>query len=47
MTANNIRKKGAGLKDCIGSLPKDDKEYEKIMEELKLLYMKWTRKYIK
>ena len=36
---------GAGLKDCIGLLPKDDKEYEKITKELKPLYKKWTQKY--
>ena len=38
-------KTGAGLRDCIGLLPNDDKEYEKIMKELKPLYKKWTQKY--
>ena len=38
-------KTGAGLRDCSGLLSKDDKEYEKIMKELKPLYKKWTQKY--
>ena len=38
-------KTGAGLKECAGLLPKEDKEYEKIMKELKPLYKKWTQKY--
>jgi len=38
-------KTGAGLRDCVGLLPKDDKEYEKIMKELKPLYKKWTQRY--
>ncbi|MBI2650352.1 antitoxin VapB family protein [Candidatus Woesearchaeota archaeon] len=38
-------KTGAGLKDCIGLLPKEDKEYEEIMRELKPLYKKWTQRY--
>lgn len=38
-------KTGAGLMDCIGLLPKEDREYEKIMKELKPLYKKWTQRY--
>lgn len=38
-------KTGAGLRECAGLLPKEDKEYEKIMKELKPLYKKWTQKY--
>ena len=38
-------KTGAGLRDCLGLLHKDDKEYEKIMKELKPLYKKWTQRY--
>lgn len=38
-------KTGAGLRDCAGLLRKDDKEYEKIMKELKPLYKKWTQRY--
>lgn len=38
-------KTGAGLRDCLGLLPKDDKEYERIMKELKPLYNKWTQRY--
>ena len=38
-------KTGAGLKDCMGLLNKDDKEYEKIMKDLKPLYKKWTQRY--
>ena len=51
MTANNDLmdkskpKTGAGLRDCTGLLSKDDKEYEKIMRELKPLYKKWTKRY--
>lgn len=38
-------KTGAGLRDCVGLLPKEDKEYEEIMRELKPLYKKWTQRY--
>ncbi|MBI3034929.1 antitoxin VapB family protein [Candidatus Woesearchaeota archaeon] len=38
-------KTGAGLRDCAGLLLNDDKEYEKIMKELKPLYKKWTKRY--
>ena len=38
-------KTGAGLRDCIGLLPKEDEEYEEIMRELKPLYKKWTQRY--
>ena len=38
-------KTGAGLMECAGLLPKDDKGYEKIMKKLKPLYRKWTQKY--
>ncbi len=38
-------KTGDGLRECAGLLKKDDKEYEKIMKELKPLYRKWTQRY--
>ncbi len=38
------RKTGADLIKHVGVL-KDDKEYEKIMKELKPLYRKWTKRY--
>lgn len=38
-------KTGAGLRDCAGLLPKEDKEYEEIMKELKPMYEKWTQRY--
>jgi len=37
-------KMGADLKKHVGIL-KDDKEYDKIMKELKPLYRKWTKRY--
>ena len=39
------RKTGAGLKECLGLLEKDDKEYDEIMKELRILYKRWTQKY--
>ena len=42
----NAKKTGANLKKCLGLLPKDDDEYDKIMKELKPLYKKWTRRYV-
>ena len=47
MVKNSLPKSkiGAGLRDCIGLLPKDDKEYKKIMEELKPLCKEWTKRY--
>jgi len=39
------KKTGAGLRECAGLLEKDDKEYDKIMKELKPLYKKWTKRY--
>jgi len=46
---NNVKskKKGIGLKKCLGSLSRDDKEDYIIMKELRYLYNKWTRKYFK
>ncbi len=38
-------KTGAGLRDCAGLLHKGDREYEKIIKELKPLYKKWTQRY--
>ena len=38
-------KTGAALMECVGLLPKEDKEYEKIMKEVKPLYKKWTQRY--
>ena len=38
-------KTGSELKNCLGLLSKDDKEYEKIMKELRPLYRKWTQRY--
>jgi len=35
----------AELRECLGLLKKGDKEYEKIMKELKPLYKKWTQRY--
>lgn len=37
-------KTGADLVKHVGVL-KDDKEYDKIMKELKPLYKKWTKRY--
>ena len=45
MIEKSKHKTGAGLIDCVGLLPKDDKEYEKIMKELRPLYKKWTQRY--
>ena len=39
------RKTGAGLRSCLGLLDKNDNEYEKIMNELRPLYKRWTKKY--
>jgi len=39
------RKTGAGLRECLVLLDKNDKEYDKIMKELKILYKRWTQKY--
>lgn len=39
-------KTGAELRDCLGLLPKEDKEYEEIFRELKPLYKKWTQRYV-
>lgn len=39
------QKTGYDLKECLGLLSKDDREYEKIMKELKPLYRKWTQRY--
>ena len=39
------KKTGAGLRDCLGLLSKDDKEYDKIMKELRPMYKKWTKRY--
>ena len=41
----SARKTIAGLKECLGLLDKDDKEYDKIMKELRPLYRKWTKRY--
>ena len=38
-------KTGAGLRECLGLLNKDDKEYDEIMKELRILYKKWTKRY--
>lgn len=38
-------KTGAGLRECAGLLPDDDKEYDRIMKDLKPLYKKWTQRY--
>ena len=40
------RKTGAGLRECLGLLDKDDNEYEKAMKGLCPLYKKWTRRYV-
>ncbi len=45
MIAKPHLKTGAGLRECLGLLKKDDKEYEKITKELKPLYKKWTQRY--
>lgn len=42
---NKKYKTGAGLRKCIGLLDKDDKEYDEIMKELRILYKKWTKGY--
>lgn len=42
---NNKKKSGAGLKECLGLLGKDDDEYNRIAKEMKPLYKKWTKKY--
>ena len=34
---------GANLKEVVGLIDKDDKEYDEILKELKVLYKKWTR----
>ena len=46
MEEKSYKKTGAGLRECLGLLKKDDKEYDKIMEELKPLYKKWTKRYV-
>ena len=38
-------KTGADLSKHVGIL-KDDKEYDKIMKELRPLYRKWTKRYV-
>lgn len=38
-------KTGADLRKHVGIL-KDDKEYDKIMKELRPLYRKWTKRYV-
>lgn len=45
LMAKSKRKTGAGLKECLGLLDKNDKEYDEVMKELKGLYKKWTQKY--
>ena len=39
------KKTGAGLRDCLGLLSKDDKEYDRIMKGLRPMYKKWTKRY--
>ena len=39
-------KTGAGLRDCVGLLDENDKEYNGIFKELKPLYRKWTKRYV-
>ena len=41
----DARKTIACLRGCLGLLDKDDKEYDKIMKELRPLYRKWTKRY--
>jgi predicted CopG family antitoxin len=43
---NGKRKTIGGLRKVMGTLPKEDMEYEKAMKELKPLYAKWTKKYV-
>jgi|TARA_B100002003_G_C14062707_1_gene511486 hypothetical protein len=39
------KKKTIGnLRKIIGSLPKDDREYENAMKELRPLYRKWAKR---
>ena len=38
-------KTGAGLIKCVGLIDKNDKEYDEIIKELKLLWRKWTKRY--